>query len=70
MYFEMTYQGGKLEHQPLQRRKLLARLKLLWKASRGKPPHYDLVKIVNKRLAEKRAIHRALRSGQHGETQP
>ena len=58
MFASMTYGIDKIERLPLQRRKLLARLKLLWKQSRGTPPHYDLIEILNRRIKEKQLNHR------------
>lgn len=43
------------ERLPRQRVRLLAKLKKLWKASRGTPPHYDLIDVLNRRLREKTA---------------
>jgi len=58
MFASMTYGIDKIERLPLQRRKLLARLKLLWKQSRGTPPHYDLARILQRRINEKNLNHR------------
>jgi len=58
MFASMTYTTDRIERLPLQRRKLLARLKLLWKQSRGTPPHYDLIEILNRRIKEKQLNHR------------
>ena len=55
MFASMIYTTDKIERLPLQRRKLLAKLKRLWRASRGTPPHYDLIEVLNRRLREKTA---------------
>jgi hypothetical protein len=55
MFAEMTYETGKIERLPRQRVLLFAKLKKLWKASRGTPSHYDLVLILDRRLREKTA---------------
>jgi hypothetical protein len=57
MFAEMTYETGRIERLPLQRVRLFAKLKKLWKASRGTPPHYDLVQVLNRRIEEKRLNH-------------
>ena len=68
MFASMTYTTDRIERLPRQRVRLFAKLKKLWKASRGTPPHYDLVQVLNRRMKEKQLNHG--RSHQPKELQP
>lgn len=57
MFFEMTYNDDRIERLPLQRVRLFAKLRKLWRASRGTPPHYDLIDVLNRRIKEKKLNH-------------
>lgn len=58
MFASMTYTTDRTERLPRQRVRLFAKLKKLWKASRGTPPHYDLARILQRRINEKKLNHR------------